>query len=265
MSEENNTDTMKLNFERAKEYADLIVLHTTKQSNAWRTISKHLSDAEEEFGAKSSTFQSLLMMCGISESKASKLIQIARDVRLPKHQEIFETVDSWTTLYQVTKLSHDEFDNLIIAAKKRQKLKVNGQQYFAKILDASMVKEAKNALSYSSTSNTLNGEVALYSVNISKTEVLDGKIDEENLVALNTALNELKLRFPFLEINDHWSRNDPQKPSTSFEKIFALYRAQFSKDHFSSEDKIKCLNFDKVKKEVLEHAKQVSDALDRAA
>ena len=92
-----------------------------------------------------------------------------------------------------------------------------------------------------------------------------GKIDEENLVALNTALNELKLRFPFLEINDHWSRNDPQKPSTSFEKIFALYRAQFSKDHFSSEDKIKCLNFDKVKKEVLEHAKQVSDALDRAA
>ena len=29
--------------------------------------------------------------------------------------------------------------------------------------------------------------------------------------------------------------------------------------------KIKCLNFDKVKKEVLEHAKQVSDALDRAA
>jgi hypothetical protein len=57
--------------------------------------------------------KSLMKLTGFSKSKTSKLISISKSKRLLDHYETFRATEAWTVLYEITKLTDDEFQNLI--------------------------------------------------------------------------------------------------------------------------------------------------------
>lgn len=94
-------------------YVDSIKKHLTNATVAWRQIADILSAAADEFGLESNKMKSLRKQTSISKSKMSKLISIAKSKRLHDHWTIFELTNAWTVLYEVTKLTDDEFATLL--------------------------------------------------------------------------------------------------------------------------------------------------------
>lgn len=94
-------------------YVESIKKHMTAATFAWRQIAEILAAAADEFGFESDKMKSLRKQTGFSKSKASKLITIATSKRLRDHYATFKTTNAWTVLYEVTKLTDDEFATLL--------------------------------------------------------------------------------------------------------------------------------------------------------
>lgn len=94
-------------------YVDRIKKHMSDATFAWRQIAEILAAAADEFGFDSDKMKSLRKQTGFSKSKASKLITIATSKRLRDHYATFETTNAWTVLYEITKLTDDEFATLL--------------------------------------------------------------------------------------------------------------------------------------------------------
>ena len=82
-------------------------------THSWRQIADIFASAEDEFGFTSDKMKSLMKQTGFSKSKTSKLISISKSKRLRDHYNTFRSTEAWTVLYEVTKLTDDEFQNLI--------------------------------------------------------------------------------------------------------------------------------------------------------
>lgn len=94
-------------------YVDRIKQHLSDATFAWRQISEILAAAADEFGLDSDRMKSLRKKTKFSKSKVSKLIAIATNKRLRDHYATFQSTEAWTVLYEITKLTDDEFTKLI--------------------------------------------------------------------------------------------------------------------------------------------------------
>lgn len=82
-------------------------------THSWRQIADIFASAADEFGFTSDKMKSLMKQTGFSKSKTSKLISISKSKRLRDHYNTFRATEAWTVLYEVTKLTDDEFKKLI--------------------------------------------------------------------------------------------------------------------------------------------------------
>ena len=71
------------------------------QTGSWRKVSELLNQADVEFGFGTDEMKQILDQTDISNSTASKLINIDQDDRIRQNSRILDTVIVWTTLYQV--------------------------------------------------------------------------------------------------------------------------------------------------------------------
>ena len=70
------------------------------QTGSWRKVSELLNQADVEFGFGTDEMKQILDQTDISNSTASKLINIDQDDRIRQNSRILDTVIAWTTLYQ---------------------------------------------------------------------------------------------------------------------------------------------------------------------
>jgi hypothetical protein len=82
-------------------------------THSWRQIADIFASAADEFSFTSDKMKSLMKQTGFSKSKTSKLISISKSKRLRDHYNTFRATEAWTVLYEVTKLTEDEFKKLI--------------------------------------------------------------------------------------------------------------------------------------------------------
>lgn len=105
---------IKTNQELAAEvYADRIHAHLKEATVSWKGVADVFSEAASEFGFGSAEMKYLSKITKFSKSKISKLIAIKESERLKKHSDVFEAVEAWTTLYEVTRLSDPNFNALV--------------------------------------------------------------------------------------------------------------------------------------------------------
>ncbi|WP_430465941.1 hypothetical protein [Tabrizicola sp.] len=94
-------------------YVAQIKKHIGDATRSWRQIADIFAAAADEFGFTSYMMKSLMTQTGFSKSKTSKLISISKSKRLRDHDKTFSATEAWTVLYEVTKLTDDEFEKLI--------------------------------------------------------------------------------------------------------------------------------------------------------
>ena len=70
------------------------------QTGSWRKVSELLNQADVEFGFGTDEMKQILDQTDISNSTASKLINIDQDDRIRQNSRILDTVIVWTILYQ---------------------------------------------------------------------------------------------------------------------------------------------------------------------
>ncbi|EDP66881.1 hypothetical protein BAL199_17508 [alpha proteobacterium BAL199] len=104
------------NHRNPSEFVELINAELASAIQSWRRIANHLLSATEQYGTDSDSYKMILKAANFSKSKACKLVAIARDTRLARQPTLFDTVQAWTTLYEVTTLTDEQFDKLISAA-----------------------------------------------------------------------------------------------------------------------------------------------------
>jgi hypothetical protein len=80
--------------------------------DAWKRIAEILFAAQQQFGRKSKEMNELAKKTSFGISKIDKLVQIAKDQRLKKNENLFNSVASWTVLYEVTLLDEAQFQKL---------------------------------------------------------------------------------------------------------------------------------------------------------
>ena len=109
----NNLPVLASNQVEVENYVDRIKKHMSDATFAWRQISEILAEAANEFGCDSDKMKSLRKQTGFSKSKVSKLIAIATSKRLSENYALFQTTHAWTVLYEVTKLTDEEFETFL--------------------------------------------------------------------------------------------------------------------------------------------------------
>ncbi|NBT30983.1 MAG: hypothetical protein EBT13_03510 [Rhodobacteraceae bacterium] len=81
-------------------------------THSWRQIADIFAAAADEFGFTSDKMKSLMKQTGFSKSKTSKLISISKSKRIRDHYNTFRATEAWMVLYEVKKLTDDEFKKL---------------------------------------------------------------------------------------------------------------------------------------------------------
>jgi len=96
------------------------ILSAMRQStNAWKDVAKELLNAKTKFGGSSDTYKEIWKECRFSNATASKLCTIAEDKRIAENDDVFGAVDSWTTLYLVTRIEGEKDFNDFVKKIKR--------------------------------------------------------------------------------------------------------------------------------------------------
>lgn len=104
---------MNSNFAAPAEFIDRIASELQATSTSWSRIGSALSEAEEVFGNGSKAFKQILKATKFSRGTATKLVKVARSERLREHAKVFAKCQAWTTLYEVTTLSEEQFAELL--------------------------------------------------------------------------------------------------------------------------------------------------------
>ncbi|MDC0431803.1 hypothetical protein OAL97_04825 [Paracoccaceae bacterium] len=146
----------------------------------------------------------ILDQTDISPSKASKLISIAQDVRIRRNSKVFETVSAWTTLYEVTLLSDDEFDELVNNASKEGVLKVS---------DIRNVQDKKTKSSKSTYQNLLN-------IQLDWNAIKAQAVSSEDVQKVIEKLNELASEITYMKV----------ETAPKYEKEITKYNEEVTKE-----------------------------------
>ena len=94
-------------------YVEKIKKHIGDATHAWRQVAEVFASAADEFHFESDKMKSLMKQTGFSKSKASKLISIHKCKRLRECYSTFRMTNTWTVLYEITKLNDQEFEKLL--------------------------------------------------------------------------------------------------------------------------------------------------------
>lgn len=107
-----------MNIEHAsnmKSVAEFVTYIRDRLQNAnrnWWEIALAFAEAREMYGTESGRFKSLCSETGFGISKATKLAKIAESDRLQAYSEKLSAVHSWGTLYAITTLDSEKFEEL---------------------------------------------------------------------------------------------------------------------------------------------------------
>lgn len=106
------------NMKTVDEFVDEIRVHIRKSNHNWWQIAEAFAEAKDMYGVSSDLFKSLCLRTEFGVSKAQKLAAIAGSERLRKYAVQLSSVHSWGTLYAISSLDDDKFEEL----KKQFKL-----------------------------------------------------------------------------------------------------------------------------------------------
>ena len=113
------TDITLSNQKSVQEFTTYILERIQASNKNWWEIAQAFSEAREMYGFESDSFKKLCTETKFSKSKASKLATIAMSERLKMYAAKLLAVHSWGTLYAITTLNDQQFQDL------KQKLRLD--------------------------------------------------------------------------------------------------------------------------------------------
>lgn len=190
-------------------------------THSWRQIADIFASAEAEFGFTSDKMKSLMKQTGFSKSKTSKLISISKSKRLRDHYNTFRSTEAWTVLYEVTKLTDDEFQRLI------------GRLGDDEIVTQSQVNSAK-----SKTVTEVDPYKTVFSIQIDINAIKSGNFDGCAYAELRNLIEEIQDRLNHVRVVESSELdNDAAQFAVELEREFdRIVRKEFSdakKDYLS--------------------------------
>jgi hypothetical protein len=120
------TNAIETNKTSIEKFIEMIENELKQQNASWMRVALAFSEAAEQYGTDSDAYKKILRATNFSDSKARKLIAIARDNRLTAYQDAFASIHSWTTLYEVTTLTDEQITELVARACSDQNIKSRG-------------------------------------------------------------------------------------------------------------------------------------------
>lgn len=154
-------------------------------THSWRQIADIFASAEEEFGFTSDKMKKLMKQTGFSKSKTSKLISISKSERLRDHYNAFRSTEAWTVLYEVTKLTDDEFQKLI------------GRLGDDEIVTQSQVNAAKTKIV-----TEVDPYKTVFSIQIDINAIKSGKFDGSDYAELRDLVEEIQDRLSHVRVTE---------------------------------------------------------------
>ena len=154
-------------------------------THSWRQIADIFASAEEEFGFTSDKMKKLMKQTGFSKSKTSKLISISKSKRLRDHYNTFRSTEAWTVLYEVTKLTDDEFQKLI------------GRLGDDEIVTQSQVNAAKTKIV-----TEVDPYKTVFSIQIDINAIKSGKFDGSDYAELRDLVDEIQDRLSHVRVTE---------------------------------------------------------------
>ncbi len=165
------------------EFIECIAAELRAITKSWNRIGSTLSEAEEVFGYDSDAFKQILKAAKFSRGTATKLVKIARSERLQKHSEIFEKCQAWTTLYEITTLSDEQFSDLL-------GLVVEGE-----IVTYGMVRKVKG------TPKKADAYKVAFTVRIDENALKGGLVDGAEFERLLDLIAQIQDTVPFIRVD----------------------------------------------------------------
>lgn len=107
------------NEKSVQEFTTFILDRIQASNKNWWEIAQAFAEAREMYGFDSDSFKKLCLETKFSKSKASKLATIALSERLKTYAAKLSAVHSWGTLYAITTLNEQQFQDL------KQKLRLD--------------------------------------------------------------------------------------------------------------------------------------------
>lgn len=154
-------------------------------THSWRQIADIFASAEAEFGFTSDKMKSLMKQTGFSKSKTSKLISISKSKRLRDHYNTFRSTEAWTVLYEVTKLTDEEFQRLI------------GRLGDDEIVTQSQVNSAKTK-----TVTEVDPYKTVFSIQIDINAIKSGNFDGSDYAELRDLIEEIQDRLSHVRVTE---------------------------------------------------------------
>ena len=177
------------NTKNVEEFIEYVRQKIIAAASNWREIAAAFAEAKEMYGFDSDAFKRLCKATKFSSSKASKLATIAASERLKKYEKELEAVQSWTVLYDITRLDDEQFERLL---KDRDASVVdNGKSV---IISSAMVNKARQVARERSSMRVY----AQVSVDIEavRAQMMDG----DSIAALEAALRDIQIKIPYVKV-----------------------------------------------------------------
>lgn len=154
-------------------------------THSWRQIADIFASAEAQFGFTSDKMKSLMKQTGFSKSKTSKLISISKSKRLRDHYNTFRSTEAWTVLYEVTKLTDEEFQRLI-----------------GRLGDDEIVTQSQVNLAKTKTVTEVDPYKTVFSIQIDINAIKSGKFDGSNYAELRDLIEEIQNRLSHVRVTE---------------------------------------------------------------
>lgn len=199
----------KPNTRLVTEFISIIEDELRSQNACWSKIGDALAEADSQYGTDSDAYKRVLRTTNISPAKARKLVCISRSPRFKQHEDVFGTVHSWTTLYEVTTLDDDQFGELIETASDPLAITKKGHS----VVTTSLVAKIKRG----NTPVPTDPYKSIFDIRLDENSLKAGEFEGEDYERLMNLVREIQDTVPFIRV-DATERVEKQEASY-WEKI----------------------------------------------
>jgi len=194
----------KPNTRPVTEFISIIEDELRSQNASWSKIGDALAEADSQYGTDSDAYKKILRKTNISPAKARKLVCISRSPRFKQHEDVFGTVHSWTTLYEVTTLDDDQFAELIETASDPLAIDKKGHS----VVTASLVSKIKRG----NTPVPTDPYKSIFDIRLDENALKAGEFEGEDYERLMNLVREIQDTVPFIRV-DATERVEKQEAS----------------------------------------------------
>ena len=186
------------------DFISIIEDELRSQNACWSKIADALAEADSQYGTDSDAYKKILRTTNISPAKARKLVCISRSPRFKQHEDVFGTVHSWTTLYEVTTLDDDQFAELIETASDPLATAKKGHS----VVTTSLVSKIKRG----NTPVPTDPYKSIFDIRLDENALKAGEFEGEDYERLMNLVREIQDTVPFIRV-DATERVEKQETS----------------------------------------------------